>query len=61
MGWTHHLKTRHHLSDRDLSEAARDSLRLADLHVWHHDEMGHQLDHAHDWEGQLIEGRQAVR
>lgn len=53
--WTKHLMTRHGATERELSELARDAIRLTEFHDFHHVEFAAQLDHAHDEYGQIHE------
>lgn len=53
--WTTHLTTRHQTSERELSELARDGVRLTTFHEFHHGEYAAQLNHTHDEYGQLHE------
>jgi hypothetical protein len=56
MGWSFHLRDRHAVTERELSDAARDQTPLVDLHEWLHVEYQARLDHWHDIHGQLVVG-----
>lgn len=51
--WTAHLMTRHGTAERELSELARDEIRLTEAHGFYHSEYDSSLDHWHDEFGQL--------
>ena len=55
MSWGAHLASRHGTTERELSELARDEVRLTEFHLFHHDEYNAQFDHTHDQYGQIHE------